>query len=572
VPPPPGKAREIVTRRLLPAAGLVLIAAGAWAGADAARRTFWTTTDEPFHVASARELRSGPGLVSNVEHPVLMKVLAAAALPGEKASRPVDETRAARRLFPAVFALLVLVAGAWAVRRAGAAFGLAAAALLAIEPSFRGHGALVTSDVLVALFLVAAAAAADRAGAAGFKARPGWLAAAGTLYGLAMASKYSAAPYLAVFAAFAALSAFRAGAAPFRARLTRMAGAGVLLVLAAILTLAAVQAAAFATTSEADFRRGLAAQFAELPQRRAVERLADGLPRWAASYGAGLLFVQGVAGPGERINYFLGEASGVGFPAYFPVALAVKLTTAAAVALAVSPLAVAAALARAPGRRRRRLLRLFAARSLFPASLGLAWLLAAMLSNVDIGVRHVFPVVPLFLVAAAGAGRTLLRRRRAAALAVVVVLLAGAEAAARHGREISFGNLFAGGNAGLPRIVSDSNVDWSQEQGRVFARTRHGDLGRVGVVALFVDEEAARAAGVAGMVFRPDAPVDAVFFSRHLWDLAPAVERCPESFPKIVWAREWLPALRRGLQERATSVEPFGDAYVLLRLKAPPGG
>ena len=74
------------------------------------------------------------------------------------------------------------------------------------------------------------------------------------------------------------------------------------------------------------------------------------------------------------------------------------------------------------------------------------------------------------------------------------------------------------------------------------------------------------------IVKRSPRYVDAVFFSRHLWDLAPAVERCPESFPKIVWAREWLPPLKRGLEESAASVEPFGDAYVLLKLKAPPGG
>jgi hypothetical protein len=419
---------------------------------------------------------------------------------------------------------------------------------------------------------VAAAAAADRAGAGRSGPRAAWLAASGGLYGLALASKYSAAPYLAAFALFAVLAALRAGAPGSRPRFSGIAGTAALLVFVSVATLAAVQAAAFATTSDADFRRGLAAQFEGLPQRPAVERIADRLPSWAAAYGAGLLFVRGVARPGERINYFLGEASGVGFPAYFPVALAVKLTTAAVIALALAPFAAAAALVRAPGRRRRRLLRLLAARSLFPAALALAWLAAAMISNVDIGVRHVFPVVPCFLVAAAGVGRTFLRGRRAAVLALAVVLLAGAEAAARHGREISFGNLFAGGNAGLPQFVSDSNVDWSQEQGRVFARTRLGDLGRVGIVALFVDEEAARAAGVAGMVFRPDAPVDAVFFSRHLWDLAPAVERCPESFPKIVWAREWLPPLRRGLEERAASVEPFGDAYVLLKLKAPPGG
>jgi hypothetical protein len=112
-------------------------------------------------------------------------------------------------------------------------------------------------------------------------------------------------------------------------------------------------------------------------------------------------------------------------------------------------------------------------------------------------------------------------------------------------------------------------VDWSQEQGKVFDRVRRGDLGRVGIVALVLDESEARAAGVTAWVDRPDVPVDTIFFSRHLLDLAGAIERSREPWPKFTWLRGWLPPLAHGIEARARSVEPFGDAYLMFRLKAP---
>ena len=296
------------------------------------------------------------------------------------------------------------------------------------------------------------------------------------------------------------------------------------LVAVALATLFLVQFLAFAGTTDATFRAAIAHEFAGLPQERAARALAASFPKGIAAYGAGLLFVEGVAGPGERFNYFLGEVSGRGRPLYFPVALAVKLTTATVLAGAVVILAAGLAFFRSP-----RLRRLLFARAWLPAALGGAYLAAACASNVNIGVRHVLPVVPFVLVAGAAALRTVVRRRRVVAAALAtIVLAASAEAAARLGREISFGNLLAGGPAGIPALLSDSNVDWGQEQGMVFARVRRGDLGRVGLTTLIVDESGARAAGIAGQAMTPDAPLDTVFFSRFLWDTAAAMEKNSE--------------------------------------------
>ncbi|MFI5119371.1 MAG: glycosyltransferase family 39 protein [Thermoanaerobaculia bacterium] len=541
----------------------------AFLGAERARFSLWTTSDEPTHLAAAREWRYGPGMVSNFEHPVLMKILAGAFLPRERPAMEIDETRAGRAPMPFVFAGLALVTGLLARALAGDAAGLAAAALVAVEPTLRGHGALVQSDVLVTFFLVAAALALEHAARSGNRKT---LVACGVLYGFAMSAKYSAFPFFAVFALIAALrfaagSPERFGRRAFlhllRDSLRALPKILLFVGFPALLALFLIQFLTFAGTSGAAFQAGIAHEFAGLPQERAAVALARTFPKAIAAYGAGLLFVQGVAGPGERFNYFFGEISGRGYGLYFPVALGIKLTT--ATVLLVLAALVAAGVLLARGARLRRLL---AARACWPAALGGAYLLAACASNVNIGVRHALPVVPFAIAAAAGALRTLVRRRRTVAVAfAAVVLAAGAESIARMGHEISFGNLFCGGPAGVPAILSDSNVDWGQEQGRLFERARRGDLGRVGIVSLIVDESGARSVGILGQVTGPDAAVDTVFFSRFLWDLASAIGKNGEPWPKFVWLRGWLPPLRRGLEARAISMEPFGDTQLLMRLR-----
>ena len=184
------------------AAALAAASLLALLGAETARFSLWVTSDEFPHLAAAREWRYGPGVISNFEHPVLMKVLAGLTLPREKPAMEIDETRAGRAPMPFVFAGLVLVTGLLTRTFAGDAAGLSAAALVAVEPTLRGHGSLVQSDVLLAFFLVAAAFALELAARSGSRKT---LVASGALYGLAMASKYSAFPFLGVFAAIAAL-------------------------------------------------------------------------------------------------------------------------------------------------------------------------------------------------------------------------------------------------------------------------------------------------------------------------------------------------------------------------------
>ncbi len=139
-----------------------------------------------------------------------------------------------------------------------------------------------------------------------------------------------------------------------------------------------------------------------------------------------------------------------------------------------------------------------------------------------------------------------------------------------RGREIAFGNVLAGGPHGLRRTLSDSNVDWGQGQGRLFARVRAGGLGRAGVLALETNEDEATALGLAPVVDVATLDrFDSVFVSVHLLDVAPGVERSPEDSSKMRWAKSWLVPLVHGIEARAEAREDVGDEYVLFRLRRP---
>ena len=577
------------------AALLVVSLLGGW-GADAVRRSAWVTGDEPDHVRACRELRSGPGVVSNFEHPVLAKVLGAAGLAAAPSVTAVEETRAARRPFPALFALLVLVGGWWTYRRSGGAAGLAVASLLALEPTLRGHAPLVHTDLLLSALLLASAAALDLSGPPRAP-RPLLLILSGSLYGLALAGKYSALPFLPVFLLAAAVRLRGPLSSRLEARVKRRKPArppatspavravpagptvpwtvaflrsALFVGLPALVVAAALQQGVVALTTRVDdLQRGVAAKFRGYEPYDEALRASSLLPRGIAAYECGLLWVRLSAAPGARPNYFLGEVSGKGRAAYFPVALALKLTTATVLLVAACGLAVALSSARRRGPSRRRFLRLLAARSALPGFLAAAYLGAAMGAEVNIGVRHAMPVVPLALVASAGALRTLLYRRPRARglLLAAVVLAAGGEAWGARGREIPFGNLFAGGPAGVHRYLSDSNVDWGEAQGRLFSRVEKGDLGRVAVVALLVDPDEARRLGVEQRDSIPPGAYDTVFVSTFLRDLGHAARRSPETTGKVAWLRKWLVPLLEEVESGAASSERFCEEYFLYRMR-----
>ncbi|HKC24566.1 MAG TPA: phospholipid carrier-dependent glycosyltransferase, partial [Thermoanaerobaculia bacterium] len=262
--PEPTPARRS-SRTALAIAAIALLA---WAGAKAVDARIWATSDEPLHVLAARELRDGPGVVSNLEHPVGMKILAAAALAERPHGHALEAVREARRPFRIVFAALVLTVGLWVLRRAGPALGIAAALLVVVDPSLRAHGTIVQSDVPLTFFLVLSAALLDATALparAGAPPRRGMLlAASGLAYGLAIATKYSAAAFAPLFLA----------AAFFRLRAWRRDGAmkrTLAIAALALMTALVAQELALWSTGRAAFRDAARAELSEWGVR-------DGLP------------------------------------------------------------------------------------------------------------------------------------------------------------------------------------------------------------------------------------------------------------------------------------------------------
>ncbi|MDD2804848.1 MAG: hypothetical protein PHV33_04780 [Elusimicrobiales bacterium] len=148
-------------------------------------------------------------------------------------------------------------------------------------------------------------------------------------------------------------------------------------------------------------------------------------------------------------TYLLGEVSTSGTWYYFPLALLLK-TPLPALLLA------AAGLLRTKISRQDRLLWLAA-----PAA---AWLALGMISNTQVGIRHILPVYPLLCVwaglAAAGLWESKAALRREAAPLLLAWLAAVAQLNSPW--HLSYFNELAGGAAGGHRYLLDSNLDWGQ--------------------------------------------------------------------------------------------------------------
>ncbi|HBL18219.1 MAG TPA: hypothetical protein DD417_16065 [Elusimicrobia bacterium] len=150
-----------------------------------------------------------------------------------------------------------------------------------------------------------------------------------------------------------------------------------------------------------------------------------------------------------RASFLLGRHSNTGFALYFPAALAVK-----------TPIPI--------------LLLGFgsAAFGLFSWRRKLLWVIlplaayfaSAQLSKVQIGVRHLLPMMPLLaLLAGWGASRLWSLGNRWRAFVAVLGVWLAASAFRVHPHYLAYFNEGAGGPAGGYRWLVDSNLDWGQD-------------------------------------------------------------------------------------------------------------
>jgi len=534
------------------AAAVLLALLGAGLVVDHQRRDT-ATMDEPFHALAGCEYALAGTYWANLEHPPLAKLLAGASA-GLAGARPPSlpepfsfataETpqhflygnavppdrllAAARRPFPLLHVVLVLVAAAAAGRAAGPLAAVGAAL-----------GVLAT--VLAAL---------------GALRRPSWprWAATGALLGLSLATKFTAVflvPILLVLSLVFILAKRRGTG---RLSLAPIGGLAFAFAVAAVVVVG-VYAVSMRNMPGVEAERSVRFFLASRQAApRTVERivaLSRLLPP-AGHYVAGLAGIAEQNRRGGGVNVFRGEVSVDGFPAYFPVAFLVKSSLGFLGALLLSAGLVAARRVR-PG---------FGAFALLlpPAYV----FLASVASSYNIGVRHVLPVVPFLALAAAVAIVRGLPPRRAAAALLALGRLQAGETVAVHPHEISFFNAAAGGPSKGHLWLNDSNLDWGQDLDRLARElSRRGEAAGV-TVAYFGGASPPWHLPAARLFDAARTPLTPGLYAVSAYLLAAGPEVM--AFRGDAARAEGYERLRRTLASRGTPEGSVGYSILLYRL------
>ncbi len=338
-----------------------------------------------------------------------------------------------------IFVTLVaglLLYGAAEMLRPGA--GLLAQILWAFSPSTLAHGSLATLDMWAAGGLAAVLFLLLRAEQ---RSSVWTFIPLGIALGLATGSKLTALPFAGIAVLYAWFAARKNGETALRS---------FLLVILAIVTAALVIWASF----------GFGVGMVDLASLCGTGRgLSEGRfgPVPASLWIEGWL-LQVRRGQVGFFNYLLGETSRTGWPWFYLVVLALKVTVAAQI---LAGLAIVARLK-------------WGASLKWPAEALLLLypfflVLAMSLGNTQAGVRYILPAFPFFIVWLAIQGRRLFENAPRFRVAVsFVVALACFESVRIHPHHLMFFNLFAGGPEGGPRYLISSE-DWGQDQRRLAA-------------------------------------------------------------------------------------------------------
>ena len=478
IPNPTGRAKAVASRfpigrEALILAALTLALALQLIGAVSQ----WSiTSDEINHLHAGYRYLTCGDFGWNPEHPPLLKLIAALPLLGMQINDPAAKAcgmpnakmidfhvghdfifanpervlmwgRAASSVF--VFALLFLIWFA-ARRMFGLATAFIAAALVVFEPNILAHGALVTTDVAASFGFLAAIIALYFY----FETRLGiYLILTGLATGVALAVKHSSVLLAPAFLALVVLDPIFVRSAE-KSRLRRIA-----INLASLLAVGLIAVSVLWMTYGLRYAgRPNGAQTWEnerAPESKSLlaTRLIPLLARGHALPEGYLKGFQDILVDPEVIPrpvFLLGNVYRGGRWYYFPLAALIKFSA------VVLIFAVTACFAwRFWTKRPRELLFLIVPSAIFFAvSCG---------SDLNMGIRHILPVLPLLILfGAAGTWAIFSRHRNGWVLCLVALLLHCASSLHAFPHYIAYSNEFWGGPANTYKYLADSNVDWGQ--------------------------------------------------------------------------------------------------------------
>jgi hypothetical protein len=434
------------------------------------------TFDEPLHLASGYAALAWRDYRVDPSHPPLFRMWAALPLLRDQPSAPppridnyapelwlqqsteyarrwlfadanADRRLNAARVMNALWGVLLgVLVYAWTREWLGPGAALCALALMLVEPNLAAHASLVTTDEGLACCAFGAVYFVWR-----WQRHARWrdLAAAAAFTAAALSGKFSGVLLLPIVLALIAWTT------PVSWK--RTLAACVACAAAVVCAIWAVYGFRYAPGPDEGWRfvldgygRGVAGGLVS-----SAARWIDAHHLLPNAFTEGFVFSVGSA----RLlpSYLLGHYSRTGWWYYFPVAIALKTT--ATMLIAAAGAFVWLARQRAAGDR------MF----LFTALPAAVFLVGAMASGINLGVRHVLPIYPYFvLLAAAGCRALRASPARVLRLApVALVTLAAVEFAMAYPETLSHVSVLAGGSSRARQLLTESNVDWGQDLKRL---------------------------------------------------------------------------------------------------------
>jgi len=438
------------------------------------------TWDEDNHIFAGYMSWKHGDFGLNPEHPPLVKMVAAIPLLDLPLNLPVPQKRqfklegflegqdflfhnnADQILFRARMAasILTFILAILIFLAAREMFGVVAAfialGLLVFDPTLVAHGAFVTTDVGLSCFLFASVYAFYRY----VKSPSLWrLLLVGLAAGLALAAKHTGILVFPILLLLAVVEFFRSESAKEnpsasrKSRAVRLAGALVLSSVIAVAVLWAFYGFRYSARGPDLQMNPSLPEFISTLSRPHEVFLLSAAARWhllPESYLYGLTDVRTM---GDFYStYIFGEVYPHGVWFYFPSAIAIKSSLTFLILLVVALWSI--------------FTRKFTEKRelWFLIIPPVFYLMIAINSGINIGVRHILPVYLFLWVIVAAAAARLIQRDRRWAYALVALLVFQAISVTRvFPAYVAYANELWGGPANTYKYLSDSNADWAQQ-------------------------------------------------------------------------------------------------------------
>lgn len=443
---------SLVSRILVPVLILIFIAQCAWF-----IRTQAFTNDEPEHLVAGLEAWRFGEFKRWHDQPPLARLLFAIPLQKTnwsyklvddevnpvtpKAEVWLDRSRPINVVLGVALLLLLWVTARRLFSESAANFALALAVL---SPDLIAHFSLATIDGVGALFIFAVAIQLARWWMNPTRGRALWL---GVLLGALLLSKFNSPPLLAL--AIAGMLVRTADGFRWSPRRWNWRLAGTVFAISCL----AVWTGYFFHVSKVTF----ANQMVTIHFSGYTKILQYDMPtlQWPVTIflpacewmtGLGQVIVHNMEG---HRSFFLGQYSWQGFKLYFPVAILLKWPM-IVLALALTGIALMF-WRRFPARRELLLM------SIFPA----VYFAFAIISHINIGIRHVLPIYPFFLLYAALVWDMFRQNKRAVLVLLALIPLQTADIARYAPDYLSYFTVAVRPDQTW-KYLSDSNTDWGQ--------------------------------------------------------------------------------------------------------------